>query len=153
MAYVIEPALYGTHTGISSLAILVSAAFWTALWGPVGLILSTPLTVCLVVIGRHVPQLEFLHVILGDQPVLVPAAHFYQRLLALDQHEAQAVIDEFLKEHSLLELYDEVMIPALTMAEEERHRGALDEARERFLLQSIEEIIAGLADMGERRSG
>jgi predicted PurR-regulated permease PerM len=146
VAYVVEPWLYGAHTGISSLAILVSAAFWTALWGPIGLVLSTPVTVCLVVLGRYVPHLEFLHVILGDEPVLSPEAQFYQRLLALDQREAHSVIETFLKDRSLVELYDEVMIPALSMAEEERHEGALDETRENFLIQSINEFIAELAD-------
>jgi predicted PurR-regulated permease PerM len=146
VAYVIEPWLYGAHTGISSLAILVSAAFWTALWGPIGLVLSTPLTVCLVVLGRYVPHLEFLHVILGDEPVLSPEAQFYQRLLALDQREAHSVVEVFLKDRSLVELYDEVMIPALSMAEEERHQGALDETRENFLIQSVNEFVAELAD-------
>lgn len=148
VAYLIEPALYGTHTGISALAILVAAAVWTTLWGPVGLILSTPLTVCLVVIGRHVPQLEFLHVMLGDEPVFTPATRFYQRLLALDQQEAQAVIDGFLKERTVIELYDEVLIPALSMAEEDRHKGTLDETREHFLLQSLEEFVTELSDVG-----
>ncbi len=107
VAYVVEPALYGTHTGISSLAILVAAVVWTALWGPIGLVLSTPLTVCLVVIGRHVPPLGFLHVILGDEPVLPRSAQLYQRLLAADQDEARAVIDVALKESSVIELYDD----------------------------------------------
>ncbi|HKV39417.1 MAG TPA: AI-2E family transporter, partial [Blastocatellia bacterium] len=152
VAYVVEPWLYGTHTGISSLAILVSAAFWTTLWGPIGLILSMPLTVCLVVIGRHVPHLEFLHVVLGDEEVLSAAAQFYQRLLALDQLEARAVIDAFLKDHLLIQLYDDVMIPALSMAEEDRHKGALDETRERFFLQSIEEFVDELADVGAEQA-
>jgi predicted PurR-regulated permease PerM len=146
VAYIVEPWLYGTHTGISSLAILVAAVFWTALWGPTGLVLSTPLTVCLVVLGRYVPQLEFLHVILGDEPVLSPDVQLYQRLLAMDQHEAHTVIELFLKDRSLVELYDAVMIPALSMAEEERHRGVLDEARENFLIQSVNEFVAELAD-------
>ncbi len=146
VAYIVEPWLYGTHTGISSLAILVAAAFWTALWGPTGLVLSTPLTVCLVVLGRYVPQLEFLYVILGDDPVLSPEVQLYQRLLAMDQREAHTVIELFLKDRSLVELYDAVMIPALGMAEEERHRGALDEAREHFVIQSFNEFIAELAD-------
>ena len=148
VAYVVEPWLYGAHTGISSLAILVAAAFWTALWGPVGLVLSTPLTVCLVVLGRYVPQLEFLYVLLGDEPVLTPEIHLYQRLLAMDQMEAHAVIELFLKDKSLIELYDEVIIPALSMAEEERHRGTLDEARGNFLVQSVNEFVAELADHG-----
>ena len=146
VAYLIEPALYGAHTGISSLAILVSAAVWTALWGPIGLLLSTPLTVCLVVMGRHVPQLKFLHILLGDEPVLTPAAQFYQRLLAMNQVEARVVIDAFLKDRPVIELYDEVVIPALSMAEEDRHKGALDDTRERFLVQSIEEFVAEHAD-------
>ena len=98
VAYVVEPWLYGTHTGISSLAILVSAAFWTAIWGPVGLVVSTPLTACLVVLGRHVPRLEFLYVILGDEPVLSPPAQLYQRLLARDRQEAQAALDRLTAE-------------------------------------------------------
>jgi len=81
----IEPVLYGAHTGISALAILFAAVFWALLWGPIGLVLSTPLTVCLVVMGRHVPHLRFLHIILGDEPVLPPEVQFYQRLLATDQ--------------------------------------------------------------------
>jgi predicted PurR-regulated permease PerM len=148
VAYVIEPWLYGTRIGISSLAILVAAAFWTALWGPIGLVLSTPLTVCLVVLGRYVPQLEFLHIILGDEPVLSSEAQFYQRLLAMDQREARSVVDTFLKDRSLVELYDGVMIPALSFAEEERHKGALDETRENFLIHSINEFIADLAEHG-----
>lgn len=146
VAYGIEPWIYGTHTGISALAILVAAVFWTVLWGPVGLVLSTPLTVCLFVVGSHVPQFEFLQVLLGDEPVLSPAAHFYQRLLAMDQQEAQALVSSFLKERPLIELYDVVMIPALSMAEEDRHKGALDEARETFLIRSISEFVAELAD-------
>jgi predicted PurR-regulated permease PerM len=149
VAYIVEPWLYGAHTGISSLAILVAAAFWTALWGPIGLVLSTPLTVCLVVLGRYVPQLEFLYVLLGDEPVLSPEVQLYQRLLAMDQLEAHTVIELFLKDRSLVELYDAVIIPALSMAEEERHRGVLDEARENFLIQSVNEFIAELADQSK----
>jgi predicted PurR-regulated permease PerM len=142
---VVEPWLYGAHTGISSLAILVSAVFWTVLWGPAGLILSTPLTVCLLVLGRYVPQLSFLHILLGDEPVLEPQARLYQRLLAMDQAEAQSIIDFFLKEHPLIELYDSVLIPALTLAEQDRHRGAIDATREEFLFLSINEMIAELS--------
>jgi predicted PurR-regulated permease PerM len=142
---VVEPWLYGAHTGISSLAILVSAVFWTVLWGPAGLILSTPLTVCLLVLGRYVPQLSFLHILLGDEPVLEPQARLYQRLLAMDQAEAQSVVDTFLKEHSLIELYDSVLIPALILAEQDRHRGAIDAAREEFLFLNFNEIIADLS--------
>ena len=142
---VVEPWLYGAHTGISSLAILVAAVFWTVLWGPAGLILSTPLTVCLLVLGRYVPQMSFLHILLGDEPVLEPQARLYQRLLAMDQAEAQSVIDLFLKEHALTELYDSVLIPALTLAEQDRHRGAIDAEREEFLFLNFNEIIADLS--------
>ena len=138
----LEPWLYGTHTGISSLALLLTTVFWAALWGPAGLILSTPLTVCAVVLGRHVPHLSFLHILLGDQPVLTPHAHLYQRLLAMDDQEARAVADQYRQEHSLSELYDAVVIPALALAEQDRHKGALDPDREEFLFQSLREMIA-----------
>ncbi len=138
---VIEPWAYGARTGISPLAILVAAVFWTTLWGPVGLILSTPLTVCVVVLGRYVPQLEFLFVLLGDEPVMPPAAQFYQRLLAMDHREAQAIAVDFLKANDTLALYDGVIIPALAMAEDDRHKGALDAGREEFIVQSITEFI------------
>jgi predicted PurR-regulated permease PerM len=145
---IVEPCLGGARTGISSLAILVAAVFWGTLWGPAGLMLSTPLTVCVLVLGRYVPQLEFLHVLLGDEPGLAPEAHFYQRLLAMDQTEAQDVVDNFLKERSPLDLYDLVLIPALSMAEEDRHKGALDEAKEIFIVQSISEMIAEIGERG-----
>jgi methanogenic corrinoid protein MtbC1 len=149
---VIEPRLYGAHTGISSLAILVTAVFWTVLWGPAGLILSTPLTVCLVVLGRYVPQLEFLHILLGDEPVLSPDARFYQRLLAMDQNEARAVSEAFVKEKCLIDLYDEVIIPALAMAEQDRHQGLLKPMNEAFIQQSVNELIFELADYSTRDS-
>ena len=152
VAYVIEPWLYGKHTGISPLAILVAAAFWAAVWGPVGLILSTPLTVCLVVLGRYVPQFEFLYVMLGDEPVLPPEVQFYQRLLAMDQQEARVVMEQFLIEKSPAELYDTVFVPALSMAEADRHKGALDEVRENFMMQCVGEFIAELAAAGNGHS-
>src|SRR5438270_2305487 len=121
----VEPRLYGSHTGVSSLALLLTTVFWAALWGPAGLILATPLTVCVVVLGRYVPQFSFLHILLGDEAVLVAEARIYQRLLAMDNQEARAVADHYLKDHSLVQLYDSVLIPALTMAEHDRHKGAL----------------------------
>jgi len=146
IANLVEPVLYGTQVGISSLALLVTTVFWTVLWGPAGLILSTPLTVCVVVLGRHVPQLSFLHVLLGDEPVLVAEAQIYQRLLAMDQSEAQTIVDQFLKEKPLIELYDSVLIPALAMAEQDRHKGAIDAVREEFLFLSINEMIAEFSE-------
>jgi hypothetical protein len=145
-ANLIEPWLYGTHVGISSLALLVTAVFWTVLWGPAGLILSTPLTVCLVVLGRYVPQLSFLHVLLGDEPVLADEAQIYQRLLAMDQQEAHTIVAGLLKGKPLVELYDSVLIPALSMAEQDRHKGAIDGAREEFLFLSINEMIAEFSE-------
>ncbi len=152
-ANAIEPLLYAAHTGVSSLAILVAAVFWAMLWGPAGLILSTPLTVCVVVLGRYVPQLSFLHILLGDEEVLAAEAQFYQRLLAMDQAEARAVADVFLKGRSLVELYDTVVIPALSMAEQDRHKGALDPAREEFLLLSISEMVAEFSVLAGARNG
>jgi predicted PurR-regulated permease PerM len=137
----VEPWFFGIHTGISALAMLVSAVFWTVLWGPAGLILSTPLTVCVVVLGRYVPQFSFLHVLLGDEAVLAAEARLYQRLLAMDDREARAVADLYLKENSLPQLYDSVIIPALMMAEQDRHKGALDPTREEFLFLSVREML------------
>ncbi len=144
---IVEPWLYATRTGISSLAILVSAAFWTLLWGPIGLVVSTPLTVCLAVLGRHVPQLEFLNILLGDEPVLSPEAHYYQRLLAMDDDEASEIVERYVHEKSVVELYDSVLIPALSLAEQDRHRDRLDEERERFIYQTTKELIQ---EVGER---
>jgi predicted PurR-regulated permease PerM len=152
IANVIEPWLYGSHTGVSSLAILVAAVFWGMLWGPVGLILSTPLTVCLILMGRYVPQLDFLEVILGDEPVLSPQAHFYQRLLALDENEAQDIAENFLKDHPVQELYDLVLIPALSLAEQDRHTDALPEGSAKFIQETVREIIVKLDDAPSENS-
>jgi predicted PurR-regulated permease PerM len=146
IANVIEPWLYGAHTGISSLAILVAAVFWSMLWGPVGLILSTPLTVCLMLLGRYVPQLSFLEVILGDEPVLRPEELFYQRLLAMDQDEARNIAETQLQEKSLEGLYETVLIPALRLAEEDRHTDALGERTVEFITQTTRELIDDLGD-------
>ena len=103
--------------------------------------LSTPLTVCLVVMGKYIPQLEFLSALLGDKPVLEPKVCFYQRLLAMDQQEAGAVLEEYLKEKPLVDACDTILIPALGLAEQDRHRGVLDENREKFALENVEEMI------------
>jgi predicted PurR-regulated permease PerM len=142
----VEPWLYGIHTGISSLALLLTTVFWAALWGPAGLILSTPLTVCVVVLGRYMPQFSFLHVLLGDEATLEAEAQIYQRLLAMDEQEARAVVDGYLTDHTLTQLYDSVLIPMLSMAERDRHKGALDPAREEFLFLSMKEMLADLPD-------
>ena len=142
----VEPALYGGHTGMSSLAILVAAIFWATLWGPVGLILSTPLTVCLVVLGRYVPQLNFLEVVLGDEPVLTAAQRFYQRLLATDQEEARTIAESHLKENSLESLYESILIPALKLAEQDDQLDSLEDDTKRFVLRSTRELIEDLGD-------
>jgi predicted PurR-regulated permease PerM len=146
VANVLEPLLYGAHTGISSFAVLFAAIFWALIWGPIGLLLSTPLTVCLVVIGRHVPTLGFLNIMLGDQPVLSPEAHYYQRLLASDPVEAKQVLEEYLKANSLEELYDAVLIPALALAEQDRHHNDLEAITEKFICQSTKELLEDLAE-------
>jgi predicted PurR-regulated permease PerM len=147
IANLIEPWLYGAHTGISSLAILVAAVFWAILWGPVGLILSTPLTVCLILMGRYVPQLSFLEVLLGDEAVLPIEAHFYQRLLALDQDEARDITDAYLKEQTIASFYDSVLIPVLTLAEQDRHLNSLEAGTASFISQSTRDLIE---ELGER---
>jgi predicted PurR-regulated permease PerM len=146
----VEPRLYGAHTGVSSLALVLTTVFWTVLWGPAGLILSTPLTVCVVVLGRYVPQFAFLHILLGDEPALVEEARFYQRLLAMDDQEARTVIDSYLTGHSLLQLCDAVLVPALTLAEHDRHKGALDPDREAFLFLSVKEMLTELVERAEK---
>jgi len=144
---VVEPWLYGASTGLSATAVVVSAVFWTWLWGPLGLLMSTPLTVCLVVLGKYVPQLQFLDILLGDEPVLEPHVKVYQRLLAMDQEEATELVEEFLKEKNLVDVYDEVLIPALGLAEIDRHRGLLDDQRQKYIRQSMKEMVE---DLGER---
>jgi predicted PurR-regulated permease PerM len=147
-----EPLLYGTSTGVSPLAILVAAVFWTWLWGPVGLLLATPLTVCVVVIGRHVPSLSFLQALLSDEPILPPRSRFYQRMLAMDLDEATEIAERFLKSKPLEELFDEVMIPALSMAEEERHAGRLAPARQQFIFHNTRLLVEEFAERAEASS-
>jgi predicted PurR-regulated permease PerM len=148
----VEPWLFSSRTGISSLALLTMAIFWALLWGWPGLILSTPLTVCIVVIGRHVPQMSFLHTLLGTDAELSTEAHFYERLLAMDQREAHAIANHFLEGKPLVELYDSVLIPALSLVEQDRHQGNLDDARCNFFFLSIGELIAELTDYHQKES-
>jgi predicted PurR-regulated permease PerM len=141
-----EPWLYGWRTGISALALLASAIFWTLLWGWPGLVLATPLTVCLIVLGRHVPQLRFLHVLLGEDAELTPEAKFYERMLAMDQNEAHSIADRFLNKRPLIDFYDSVLLPALGLVEQDRHRGSFDETRGNYLLLSATELVAELSE-------
>jgi len=146
IANFIEPHIYGKRTGISAFALVVMAIVWTLLWGWPGLIVSTPLTVCLIVMGRHVPQMHFLHILLGDDAELSPEAHFYERLLAMDQPEARQIANRFLEKRKLVDLYDEVMLPALILSEQDRHKGVLDDVHGSWLYQSSIEMIAELSD-------
>jgi predicted PurR-regulated permease PerM len=148
----VEPWLFSSRTGISSLALLAMAIFWALLWGWPGLILSTPLTVCIVVMGRYVPQMSFLHTLLGTDAELSAEALFYERLLAMDQHEAHAVANRFLESKSLVELYDSVLIPALALVEQDRHQGNLDDVRCNFFFLSIGELVAELTDYRPKES-
>lgn len=143
---VLEPWLYGASTGLSPLALIVAAVFWTTLWGPVGLLLATPLTVCLVVLGRHVPQLHLFEVLLGDTPVLEPDVKFYQRLLASDPHDAEELADDMLDERPLAEVFGQVVLPALISAEQDRQRGVLLPVRSREIAGWVIEIVDGLAE-------
>jgi predicted PurR-regulated permease PerM len=137
---VIEPWLYGSHTGVSPFALIVAVVFWTALWGPAGLLLSTPLTVCLVVIGKYVPQLQFLNILLGEEPALAPQMRFYQRLVAGNREEADEIMDDFLKEKDLATMYDELLIPTLALAERDRIEGGLSEERHAYILENVREV-------------
>ncbi|OBQ74494.1 AI-2E family transporter [Mesorhizobium erdmanii] len=141
---VVEPWLYGSRTGLSPLAIIVAAIFWTWLWGPLGLVLSTPLTVCLVVLGRHVPQFEFLDVLFGNEPVLEPHARLYQRLLAGDPDEATDHAEEMLEEKYLVDFYDKVAIPALLLGERDRVRGVMGDMQRRQVAASALTLVANL---------
>lgn len=142
----VEPWLYGTQTGLSALAVLVAALFWTWLWGPIGLFLSTPLTVCLVVAGHYFARLEFFSILFGDEPVLPPGTRFYQRMLALDPEEAADLAEEYLASHSLEALYDQVIVPALSLAERDRESGGVDERRRRQVLRATRELVDYLGD-------
>jgi predicted PurR-regulated permease PerM len=143
---VIEPWLYGSSTGLSSLAIIMAAIFWTTLWGPVGLFLATPLTVCLVVIGRYVPQLEFLGVLLGSDPVLAPEERLYQRLLAGNLEEAVEIAEDYVDEFSSREFYDNVAIPALRLAENDRQRSTTDTNYRRLVADTAICVVREVED-------
>ncbi|HEX3987978.1 MAG TPA: AI-2E family transporter, partial [Verrucomicrobiae bacterium] len=141
----IEPLLYGSSTGVTPLALLLAAIFWTWLWGPIGLLLSTPLTVCLAVVGLHMPQFRFLHILLGDEPVLTPDTRFYQRMLAMDREEADEIAEDLLKEKPLGAVYEELIVPALAYAKEDLSRGRFTKEKEIFVLDNITSLVEELA--------
>ncbi len=149
---VIEPWLYGSRTGVSPLAIIIAAIFWTFLWGPLGLVLSTPLTVCLVVLGRHVPQFEVFDILFGDEPVLAPPARLYQRLLAGDPMEATFRAEEELEEMFIADYYRDIGIPALLLAQHDLARGVLTPEQQDRLADVATAMVDDLATVvaGER---
>ncbi|CAN5222000.1 AI-2E family transporter [soil metagenome] len=144
--YVIEPMLYGHSTGLSPVSVIISAIFWTWLWGPIGLIMSTPLTLCLVVMGRHVKTLEFFDVLLGDRPALSPVESFYQRILANNTDEALAQAELLLTGRTLVDYYDNVVIQALKLATVDEARGMIDRGRSIHMSHSILEVMHDLHD-------
>jgi predicted PurR-regulated permease PerM len=146
VGHVIEPLLYGHSTGLSPVAVITSATFWTWLWGPVGLILATPLTVCLAVLGRHVDQLSFLDVMFGDQPALTPPELAYQRLLAGDAVEATEQAEECLKDKTLLQYHEQVLIGGLKLAAADVRRESLDEERLLRIRDTVAEIVDDLSE-------
>jgi predicted PurR-regulated permease PerM len=144
VGHVIEPMLFGHSAGLSPVAVVVAATFWTWLWGPIGLILATPLTICLVVLGRHVDRLKFLEVMLGDQPALTPAELIYQRMLARDPVEATEQARLFLRQRPLVAYYDEIMLEGLKLAQADAERNRLDEDGIRHIRDAVAEIVDDL---------
>jgi predicted PurR-regulated permease PerM len=145
---IMEPLLYGQSAGVSEVALLVAVAFWTWLWGAVGLIMATPLTVCIGVLGKYIPQIAFIGVLLGDEPVMESQTDYYQRLVARDQDEAASLVEEYLETHDLEALYDDVLIPALNAAKRDRELGTLTEEDLQFIIQATRAIVE---DLGIRR--
>jgi predicted PurR-regulated permease PerM len=141
---VVEPLVYGRSSGLSPVAIVISASFWTWLWGPIGLVLATPLTVCLVVVGRHVDRLQFLDVLFGNEPALTPPQLVYQRMLAGDPIEASQQAQAFLTEASLDDYYDTIMLPGLRLAEADARLGRLDSDRIDRILATVSEVVDDL---------
>ena len=147
---VVEPMLYGHSTGLSPIAVILAATFWAFLWGPVGLVLSTPLTVCLVVLGRHIERLKFLDVVLGDRPALSPPQILYQRMLAGDPGEAIDQAQEFLKRRALSTFYDDVALESVRLAQEDIAHGLLTPDRQQVLRNSISTLVGALSSAQRR---
>ncbi|MET0904865.1 MAG: AI-2E family transporter [Tardiphaga sp.] len=151
LSQIVEPTLLGQRTGLTPIAVVISASLWTFLWGPIGLVLSTPLTVCLVVIGRHVGRLGFLDIMLGDRPALSPPQLFYQRMLAGDPTEAVIKAKEFLRERALATYYDEVALEGLRLAHQDVARGRLSPERLRIMLHATDRLIDRLGLLRDPR--
>ena len=152
VGHVVEPMLFGHSAGLSPVAVVVAATFWTWLWGPIGLILATPLTICLVVLGRHVDRLKFLEVMLGDQPALTPPEMIYQRMLAGDPVEASEQARLFLRENPLIAYYDEILLEGLKLAQVDAERSRLDEDSMRRIRDAVAEIVDDLGSKTKIRS-
>jgi predicted PurR-regulated permease PerM len=144
---VLEPLLYGESAGVSGVGLLVAIAFWTWLWGPVGLVLATPLTVCVVVLAKYVPGMDFIAVLMGDQPALESNISYYQRLLAMDQAEAAEIVEEHCETHPQEQIFDAVLIPALNYARRDRELGRLTEEGEQFIFRATREILEDLKSL------
>ena len=142
---VLETILYAGAMGVSQVSLMVSVAFWTWLWGPLGLLMATPLTVCLVVLGKHVPGLNFLGTLLSDAPALTPESNYYQRLLARDQAEAVDIVERFVKADSTNAVFDSMLIPALNFAERDRIEGLLSNAEEAAVIETTRDVLDVLA--------
>jgi hypothetical protein len=138
---IMEPMLYGQSAGVSEVALLVALAFWTWVWGPIGLALATPLTVCLVVLCKHIPELEFVELIMGDEEAVDSPLVFYQRLLAMDATEAEQVLQAHLKEQRPESVFDEVLIPALNLAKRDASREKLTAAEIEFIYATTRELV------------
>jgi predicted PurR-regulated permease PerM len=143
---VVEPYLYGQSIGVSQVALLVALAFWTWLWGPIGLVLGTPLTVCLVVLGKHVPALSFIGIMMADEPALPVDVRYYQRLLAKDSVEGTEILDGYLTEHPLIDVYDDVIVPALSRAKRDRVTRRVSAEEAGGVYQAARESVERLAD-------
>jgi hypothetical protein len=144
---VVEPWLYGQSTGVSSFAVIIAAVFWSWLWGPIGLFLSTPMTVCLAVMGRHVPRLRFLNILLADEPTLNDEVRLYHRLLAGKSDEAIEFTEAILKKNSLGHVYSQVITPALSLAEQDRHEGLLEEKTASSVLEITNDVVDSVASV------
>jgi predicted PurR-regulated permease PerM len=147
--HVVEPVLYGQHTGLSPVAIVISTLFWTVLWGPIGLLLAMPLTVCLVVLGKHIEALGFIEVLLGDEPALEPEERFYQRLLAGDATEAADQAEKQLKTQALSAYYDTVPMKALLLAQSDAAQGKLSREQQIEICDTMEEIVDNLGEYSD----
>lgn len=141
---ILEPLLYGESAGVSEVGLLIAVAFWTWLWGPIGLVLSTPLTVCVVVISKYMPQLDFIGVLMSDEPVIEPSISYYQRLLAMDQDEAAEIVEEHLKSHPKEQIFDDLLVPALNYLKRDFAFGKMADNEQQFVLQATRQIIEEL---------